>query len=155
MRLTETRLRGILSVIYWAVAFIVLLIFSSGDPFCARPGARNHTIATAQLALALAAYDFVVSVLVALLANAAKRVFSWWWITVSLITLIVGAGVAYLPFWIYRGYGNFRFKNTWADVSCFFTEGYVIAFLFIVAPVLACATLLREVIAQRFLKKRA
>jgi hypothetical protein len=37
MRLTETGLRAILSVFYWAVAFIVLLLFSSGDTFCARP----------------------------------------------------------------------------------------------------------------------
>jgi hypothetical protein len=155
MRLTETGLRAILSVFYWAVAFIVLLLFSSGDTFCARPGARNHTIATAQLAFALAGYDLLVSIAVASLATTAKKLFSRQWMIVLLTTLIVGAGFAYLPVWIYRGRGNFRFANTWADVSCFFTEGYGIVFLFIVAPVLTFMTWLREVILHRFLRKGA
>jgi hypothetical protein len=150
IRLTKARLRGVLSVLYWAVAFVALTIFSSGDTFCARPGARNHTLATAQLAFALAGYDLLVSVVVASFAVLAKNLFRRQWILVLLTTLIVGAGFAYLPVWIYRGYGNFRFENTWADVNCFFTEGYGIAFPLIVAPVLAFVTLLREVVFERF-----
>lgn len=43
MRLTEARLRVILSVSYWAVAFVVLGFFTSDDPFCARPGgSKSH-----------------------------------------------------------------------------------------------------------------
>jgi hypothetical protein len=155
MRLTETRLRAILSVFYWAVAFVVLIIFSLEDPFCARPRARNHTIATAQLAFALAMYDFLVSVAAAATTSAVEKISIRRWLSVLLTTLIVGAGMAYLPLWIYRGYGNFRFANTWADVSCFFTEGYGIVFLFIVAPILAFMTLLREVVLQRLSRGEA
>jgi hypothetical protein len=130
-------------------------VFSSDDTFCARPGAGNHAIATAQLAFAIAAYDFLVSVAVASFATAAKNLFRRQWMVVLLTTLIAGAGFACLPVWSCRGHGNFRFANTWADVSCFFTEGYGIVFLVVVAAVLAFVTLLREVVMQRFLRRRA
>jgi hypothetical protein len=58
--------------------------------------------------------------------------------------MIAAAGFASIPFWIYRGHGVFLFENTWADVSCFFTEGRGMAFPFVVAPALSIATLVRE-----------
>ena len=38
---------------------------------------------------------------------------------------VTGAGLASIPFWIYRGYGHFLFEGTPADISCFFAEGMV------------------------------
>jgi hypothetical protein len=149
------RLRGVLFASYWVIAFIVLFLFSSDDTFCARPGARNYLIMTAQLALALAAYDLAVSVGVAAASTAAKKAFKMQWTSPLLTTVIVGSSLAYLPFWIYRGYGSFRFENTWADVSCFFTEGYGLSFPFVVVPVLTLATLLREVLILRFQRHRS
>ncbi|MGO9084957.1 MAG: hypothetical protein ACLQBK_07000 [Candidatus Sulfotelmatobacter sp.] len=64
-------------------------------------------------------------------------------------TLIAGLGLASIPPWIYRGYGHFLFENTRADVSCFFTEGNGMMFPFVVAPVLALATLIREWMAMK------
>jgi hypothetical protein len=60
-----------------------------------------------------------------------------------------------MPFWIYRGFGVFLFANTWADVSCFFTEGYGMAFLIIEAPLLTAATLLRELFVLRAQRRDA
>jgi hypothetical protein len=47
----------------------------------------------------------------------------------------------------YRGLPEgFLFEGTRADVSCFFTEGYGFMFLILVAPGLALATFLGELI---------
>lgn len=37
---------------------------------------------------------------------------------------ITGAGLASIPFWLYRGYGHWFLQGTSADISCFFAEGY-------------------------------
>ena len=147
---SERALRGILLGVYWIVAFVILFLFSLDDPFCARPGARNHLLMTGQLALALAAYDLVVSLVVAAALNVTPTVFRLGWARWLIAALVVGFGVACLPFWIYRGYGHFRFESTWADVSCFFTEGYGLSFSFVVAPLLAVATFVREFTILRF-----
>ena len=148
------RLRGIFFASYWVIAFIVLFLFSLDNTFCACPEARNYLILTAQLALALAAYDFAVSVGVAAASTAARNAFKLPWTSPLVTAVIVGLSFAYLPFWMYRGYGSFRFENTWADVSCFFTEGYGLSFPFVVAPVLTLATFLREVLFLRFQQHR-
>ena len=62
---------------------------------------------------------------------------------------IAGAGLASMTFWIYRGYGRFLFEGTWADVSCFFTEGAGITFPFVVAPALGFLTLLHGILWLR------
>lgn len=64
----------------------------------------------------------------------------------------VGLVVARLPFLIYRGYGHFRFEGTWADVSCFFTEGYGLMFPIVVAPLLALATFAQKLAFLKFTK---
>jgi len=107
-----------------------------------------------KLSLVLAAWDFVASFAGALASTTAEKVLGMRGISVLLTTVVVGAGFAYLPFWIYRGYGVFRFENTWADVSCFFTEGYGFAFLFFVTPALALMTFLREFFIFRSLRQR-
>jgi hypothetical protein len=57
-------------------------------------------------------------------------------------------GFASLPFW------NYDFEGTWADVSCFFTEGYGMAFPFFVAPLLALVTLVGELVILRMRDSR-
>jgi hypothetical protein len=66
----------------------------------------------------------------------------------------MGPGFAYVPFWMKRGYGIFRFENTSADVSCFFTEANGLGFLFFVAPLLALVTFLREILIFRLPRQR-
>ena len=53
---------------------------------------------------------------------------------------------ASIPFWIYPGArpATFLFQGTWADVSCFFAEGYGMMFPLFVAPVVAIAILAGE-----------
>jgi hypothetical protein len=145
-RLSETSLRGIFFAFYFAVAFIVLLYFSFDDSFCARPGARNYWIMNGQLALALAAYSFIVTFgVAAVLSISAPKLGRIRRIRAGISALVVGLGVAFIPFWIYRGYGHFRFEGTWADVSCYFTEGFGLMFPFTVAPLLAIATYVQEI----------
>lgn len=154
MRSSEVVLRAVLAAVYWLVAIFVLLSFSAGDLFCARPGARNHILMTVQLALAMAVYDFLIGAGASAITNSAKDVVIFRWITPLIAALIVGCGLAYLPSWIYLGYGHFRFENTWADVSCFFTEGYGLAFMFVVAPLMALTTFLGELAILRLRRKR-
>ena len=148
-------LRGILFAFYFAAAFIVLFYFSHDDPFCARPGVRNHWLVTGQLALALAAYGFAVSFGVAAALNTAPKIARMRWMGSIIAALVVGLGVASLPFLIYRGSGHFRFEGTWADVSCFFTEGYGLMFPLVVAPLLAVATFAQEIAFLKFTKIKA
>ena len=49
-------------------------------------------------------------------------------------------GFISIPYWIYMGYGHFRFENTVADVSCIFQDGFDIVFPIIIAPPLAALT---------------
>ena len=62
-----------------------------------------------------------------------------------LAAAITGGGLASVPFWIYRGYGHFFFEGTWADISCFFSEGAAIAFAFVIAPALGILSLIHAV----------
>jgi hypothetical protein len=143
---SATVLRGILLGSYWAVAFCVVFVFYLHDTFCVRPGSRNYLFTVALLASALTGWDFVASVVGAL----AEKMFKRPGVSLLLTTLIVVSGLIYVPFWIYKGYGNFRFENTWADVSCFFTEmGNTFGFLFVVTPLLTLTTILREIVLLR------
>jgi hypothetical protein len=151
---TENSLRGSCTVGYWIVVFVILFLFSVDDPFCERTGTRNHLIATAELALALATFDFVVCTSVTMVVKALKTTLKLPWMHAMIAALLVGIGLAYLPFWIYKGYGHFRFEHTWADVSCFFTEANELGFILFVAPPLAVATFLREILIRRLAKPR-
>jgi hypothetical protein len=144
-------LRGMLFCSYWVVAFVVVFLSYRNDDFCFEPGKRNFTIMTAQLTLAFAVWDSIVSVGVAMALGAKGKVRRLRWVSPFVTALIAGAGIVYLPFWIYEGYGVFRFDHTWADISCIFTEmGNLFLYLLIVAPLLILMTFLREVLLVRF-----
>ena len=67
------------------------------------------------------------------------------WFAVPVSTVLVLVAFASIPFWIYDS-GRFMFEGTWADVSCFFTEGFGMMFPVMVAPALALATLAGELV---------
>jgi hypothetical protein len=154
MQAPQTRLRWMLAGPYWIIVSVFLFAFYFDDSFCERPGSQSYSIMVLKLSLVLAAWDFVAGFAAALASTAAKKALGMRGISVLLTTLVVGVGFAYLPFFIYSGYGHFRFENTWADVSCFFTEGYGFGFLFFVTPVLALVTFLRELLIFRSLRQR-
>jgi hypothetical protein len=144
-RFSETGLREVFFACYFAFAFGVLLYFSFDDSFCFRPGARNYWLMNGQLAAALATYSFVVSFGVGAALSSLPKLGRTRWLSAVISALVVGFGVALLPFWIYEGYGHFRFEGTWGDVSCYFTEGFGLMFSFVVAPLLAVATFVQEI----------
>ena len=133
------------SILFFAVAYTILSFFSYNSYFCAaeRTG-HNHALTTARLALALAAWNFFAGWCGSLAFALGKKHFFNGLLPVGLTisTAIAGIGYVSVPFWIYRGYGVFWFENTWADVSCFFTEGYALGFAMLVAPTLALITLI-------------
>jgi hypothetical protein len=150
----QARLRFRLVGPYWFIAAFIVFAFYVDDSFCQRPGSQSYPIMVLKLSVVLAAWDFVAGFAGAWAASAVEKVLGMRGISVLLTTLIVGVGFAYLPFFIYRGYGVFRFESTWANVSCFFTEGYGFGFLFFLTPFLSLMTFLRELVIFRSPKKR-
>lgn len=133
--------RLLLEVAYFICCFGILSWFSYRDLFCSRPGGPSHAVITARLATACTAWDTVAGAAAALSVAATRK---HRWIPLAVSTSVSWLGFRSIPSWIYRGYGHFLFENTWADVSCFFTEGYGMAFPLVVAPALGALTLLRE-----------
>jgi hypothetical protein len=140
------------SILFFAVAYAILSFFSYNSYFCAaeRTG-HNHALTSARLALALTIWNFFAGWCGSLaLPLGKKHPFNGLLpVGLTISTLIAGVGFISLPFWIYRGYGVFWFENTWADVSCFFTEGYALGFAMLVAPALALVTLICEWLALK------
>src|SRR5579871_2218709 len=155
MHTPQTWLRLKLAGPYWIVASAILFAIYRNDSFCFRPGSRNFIIMVLQLGLALAAWDLVAGLAGTFALAAVENKLGMNRLSQVLTALSAAAGFASIPFWMYRGYGVFRFQNTWADVSCFFTEeGNVFAFLFAVTPLLALVTFLRELLILRSIRKR-
>jgi hypothetical protein len=142
-----TRKLVYLSALFFVVTYAVLSCFSYGSYFCAseRSG-LNHALTTARLAFAFTVWNFFATSLASLVLDTGKRYSFNGRIAValSLSTVVAGVGYVSVPFWIYRGSGIFLLEDTWADVSCFFTEGYAMAFPLLVAPTLALTTLICE-----------
>jgi hypothetical protein len=143
MRLNARPFRLLATIIYFVVAYATLSLYVAGSSFCSpsRTG-QSRAVVTAKLAFACTLWDIVASLCGVLVLRMLRRKLAW--PAVVATTLVAGCGFASVPFWIYRGYGGFLLENTWADVSCFFTEGYGAMFPFIVVPVLVLATLIRE-----------
>jgi hypothetical protein len=150
MRLSVKRTRLVHTVLYFVVSFAVLFYYTSNDYFCSstRTG-QSHALVTARLALACTTWNLFASACGILAMTGAKKFWHWSGVAPLVSTLIAGAGFAYLPFWIFEGYGKFRFENTWGDVSCFFTEANGLAFPFVVAPALAATTLISELLIAK------
>jgi hypothetical protein len=143
MQLNAKSVRALTTIMYFSFAYGTLFFYASDNIFCA-PSRTGQTRAavTAKLAFALTVWDIVAVLCGALTLRVLRKQSLWPGVIVG--TLVAGFGFASIPFWIYRGYGRFLLENTWADLSCFFTEGYGLMFPFVVAPVLALATLIQE-----------
>jgi heme/copper-type cytochrome/quinol oxidase subunit 3 len=135
------------TVFYFIISYGTLFCCYRHDAFCSQSTHPGLPILTARLALACTLWELFASACGALAVTATKRYAHWRGIAPLVSTLVAGLGFASIPFWLYRGFGRFLFENTWADVSCFFTElGNGFLFLFVVAPILTVATLLCEVL---------
>jgi len=135
------------SVLFFFVADAILSWFSYRSYFCSveRTG-HSHVFTAARLAFAFTIWNFFAGWCgFWALAQWKKHSFTGQTVVAPILsTTIAGMGYISVPFWIYRGHGVFLFENTWADVSCFFTEGYGMIFLLVIAPALALTTLLCE-----------
>ena len=118
-----------------------MLAFFVDRDFCARGG--GSVLVAVKLSFAIAVFDSIMSIAIARLLNFARQTLWFDWLGPIIATLVVGVVVAALPSWIDRGYGVFRFRGTWASVSCAFAEGYGIVFPIMMAPALALATFLK------------
>jgi hypothetical protein len=141
--------RVALTAFYFAATFCYLFYISDGNTFCG--GAHGRVVETLRLAIACTAWSLFASLCGAIVSHIFGSYLKSSGAFVSVFVALVG--FASIPLWIYAGYGHFRFKDTFADVSCFFAEGYGIVFPIIVAPVLAALTLLCEYLAHRITKK--
>jgi hypothetical protein len=141
--------------LYFIVAYGILAAYSYQNYFCspARTG-RSHALTTARLAFACTLWDLFASSCGALAAAAIDKFTRWSGKAPLVSTVVAWLGFASIPFWIYQGYGRFLFEDTWADVSCFFTEGYGLAFPIVAAPALAAATLAREWLVVKAQKRQ-
>ena len=137
----EKRVRATVTGAYSIVCFSGLFYYTYGSFFCSRPGGASHVVQTLRLAVACTVWELLASVCGAFAAK--KSALRGLAPVVS--TLLAFAGFVSITFWIYDS-GRFVFEGTWADVSCFFTEGYGMMFPLVVAPALAVATLVGELV---------
>jgi hypothetical protein len=129
-------------VLYFTVTFLILFLYGDRKYFCSpeRTG-QSYIVMTAKLAFACTLWSLLAGVAGTLGAKGTKHPVG---IALFISIAVAGSGFFSISFWIYRGYGAFVFENTWADVSCFFTEGFGMVFPFLVAPMLTGLTLLQE-----------
>lgn len=139
MTVKEKEVRAAVTASWFTISFVVLFYYTYGSFFCSRPGESGHVAQTLHLAVACTLWEAVVSFCGALVAKKCGV----WWLAPVFSTVLALLGFASIPFWIYDS-GRFMFEGTWADVSCFFTEGYGMVFPIFVAPILAAATLAGE-----------
>lgn len=127
--------------VYFIVCLAGLFCYTYGSFFCSKPDGSSHVAQTFRLTVACTVWAVLASICGAFAAKKSGLR----GLAPVLSTLLALVGLASIPFWIYDS-GSFMFEGTWADVSCFFTEGYGMMFPFFVAPALAVATLLGELV---------
>lgn len=130
-------IRWFSAVVYFAVAYGILFLYADSY-FCSAARGQSRPSVSAKLALACTIWDALAGASSVHLFGKQSR-----WLQILVSAAISGIGFVSMPFWIYRGYGHFLFENTWADVSCFFTEGSLMMFPILVAPLLTAATVIR------------
>jgi hypothetical protein len=127
---------------YFIVSFAVLYWFAGESYFCGRRG----FLSTFRLSLACTMWD-----LFACTAGlfVAQKIMNLRTAAPLLAAAISGTGLASIPFWLFRGYGHYLFEGTAIDVSCFFFEGYGLAFAFVIAPALGLLSLAHGILWLR------
>jgi hypothetical protein len=141
MTVREKRVRAAVTIGFFAISFAVLFYYTYGSFFCSRPGESGHVAQTLHLTIACTLWEILVSTCGALVVKKCGVR----GLAPVLSTALALLGFASIPSWIYDS-GRFMFEGTWADVSCFFTEGFGMMFPIFVAPILAAATLAGELI---------
>lgn len=150
----DLRVRIYLAIVYGLLVFTTLVAQYRDSYFCNRIGKFGFMAPVVTLSVAVTLLDLIASL-------CARGLDLRWvpkgpriYIAPVACSVIVACGLSYLPFWIYLGYGHFRFENTVLNVSCLFSEGYGIVFLYIFAPLFAILSLVRELILERALRPR-
>jgi hypothetical protein len=142
--------RFVFAALYFVVAYGILFAYGDRRYFCSptRTG-HSYALTTARLALACTFWNIFAGVVGIRIAKLARGQITRPGLVLLVSTVIAGTGFVSIPFWIYRGNGIFLLDHTWAEVSCFFAEGFGKAFPFVVAPMLTAATLLEEWLISR------
>ena len=141
MTAREKKARTAVTIGYFIICFAGLFYYTSGDYFCSRPGESGHAAQTLNLTIACTLWEAFVSMCGWSIAKRAGMRS----LAALVSTVLALAGFVSIPFWTYDR-GRFMLEGTWADVSCFFTEGYGMTFPLLVAPALALATLAAELL---------
>jgi hypothetical protein len=133
-----SRVRITFTIVYFVATFTYLLLDNQGNSFCSRPGGYGPAVAAACFALACTVWDSFASLCGALaVRSTALRLPA---LAIPVSAVIAAAGLL----WIALRGGPGLFGDTWADVSCLFTEGYGFMFLFLNVPILVAFTVVRE-----------
>jgi hypothetical protein len=141
MTVREMKIRAAVTFGYFIICFTGLFYYTFEDTFCSRPREAGHAAQTLNLTIACTLWEAFVSMCGWLIANRTGIR----GLAALVSTVLALAGFVSVPFWIYDS-GRFLLQGTSADVSCFFTEGYGMAFPLFVAPALALATLAGELV---------
>jgi hypothetical protein len=136
--------RLIFAGLYFVFAYGILFLYGDRRYLCSatRTG-YNYALTTARLAIACTFWSSFAGFIGIRIAGLTSRQISHR-VALLLSAVLAGLGFVSIPFLINRGYGVFLLEHTWADVSCFFTEGFGLAFPFVVSPLLTAATFLEE-----------
>jgi hypothetical protein len=133
------RVRAIVTGAYFIVCFAGLFYYTYGSFFCSPPRGAGHTAETLRLAVVCTVWEVLASICGAFAAKTSGVR----GLAPAVSTFLALVGFVSLPFVIYD-HGRFLSEGTWADVTCFFNEGFGVMFPFVVAPALAVATLVGE-----------
>jgi hypothetical protein len=140
----EKRVRATVTGAYFIVCFAGLFYYTYGSFFCSPPRGAGHAVETLRLAVVCTVWEVLASICGAFAAKTSRVR----WVAPAVSTFLAVVGFVSLPFVIYD-HGRFLSEGTWADVTCFFNEGYGIMFPLAVAPALAVATLVSEFVVLK------
>ena len=131
----------VLTAILFLSIFIVLFFYGDRRYFCSpqRTG-RSYLQTTATLATPCTAWAVLTSVVAILITKPIRSRSVRNWTAAGICAVLAGWGFVLTPYLVFSNYGQVLW-NSWADVSCFVTEGFGMAFPFVAAPLLTAAAL--------------
>jgi hypothetical protein len=133
---------------YVLVAWAFLEWYYSGDSLCGEPIQLSVFSSVLRLLILVTVLDVGVGQLARWIRKRQGDVPGGNVAIAGLSALVIAFFLFFLPEWVFKGYGHFRFEGTAAELSCLLTEGYGMAFPFIVAPALSFLTFTRELLVS-------
>lgn len=131
----------VLTVILFLSILIVLFFYGDRRYFCSpEQTGRSYLQTTATLAVPCTGWAVLTGVVAILITKPIRSRSVRHGTAVGICAILAGWGFALTPHLVFSKYGQ-RLWNSWADVSCFVTEGFGMAFPFIAAPLLTAAAL--------------